>query len=153
MFHVTRRCSTSERLCERPLFAPCAQEADEEIQKIICSRSDDVGVSALGLAGSEWPNLPLPPRTLQAFSHFPPQCEGATPEATQSRPSCQNKMLRRKHQQVRPLALETQKASARIASLHENIRFELASSEAPSKSSRCMEASSFFFALARYQRS
>ena len=61
MFHVTGRCSTSERLCERPLFAPCAQEADEEIQKIIRSRSDDVGVSALGLAGSEWPNLPLPP--------------------------------------------------------------------------------------------
>ena len=153
MFHVTRRCSTSERLCERPLFAPCAQEADEEIQKIIRNRSDDVGVS-LGLRAVSGPishsHQHMRPCTLQAFPHFPRQCEGATPDATQSRPSCQNKMLRRKHQQVRPSALGSQKACAQIASLHANIDFEPANSEAQSKSSRCMAASSLFFALARY---
>ena len=87
------------------------------------------------------------PRTLQDFPHFPRQCEGATPDATQSRPSCQNKMLRRKHQQVRRSALGSQKASAQIAGLHTNIDCEPANSEAQSKSSRRMAASSLFFAL------
>ena len=87
------------------------------------------------------------PCTLPAFPHFPRQCEGATPDATQSRPSCQNKMLRRKHQQVKPSALGSQQACAQIASLHANIDFEPANSEAQSKSSRCMAASSLFFAL------
>ena len=40
----------------------------EEIQKIIRSLSDDEGVSAPGLAGGEWPNLPLPPA--RASLHF-----------------------------------------------------------------------------------
>ena len=90
------------------------------------------------------------PCTLQAFPHFPRQCEGATPDVTQSRPSCQNKMLRRKHQQIRPSALGSQKACAQIASLHANIDFEPANSEVQSKSSRCMATSTLFFALARY---
>ena len=54
------------------------------------------------------------PCTVQAFPHFPRQCEGATPDVTQSRPSCPNKMLRRKHQQIRPSALRSQKACAQI---------------------------------------
>ena len=66
------------------------------------------------------------PCTLLAFPHFPRQCEGATPDATQSRPSCQNKMLTRKHQQGRPSALEVRRRAHRsqacmqtsISSLH-----------------------------------
>ena len=88
------------------------------------------------------------PCTLHALLHFPRQRKGATPDAMQqSKPSCQNKMLRRKRQQVRPSALRSQKACAQIASLHANIDFEPASSELQSKSSRCMAASSLFFAL------
>ena len=96
---------------------------------------------------------PTPTSTCTSALCKPPLVSRVSVRASRPTPrspdqaGCQNKMLRRKHQQVRPSALGSQKACAQIASLHANIDFEPASSEAQSKSSRCMAASSIFFAL------
>ena len=94
MFHVTRRCFTSEWLRERCLFAPCCQASwSFRLSSWLCRCLASSGVLSLP------PHQHMRPCTcFAAFLHCPCLRERATAEEpTQARSSCQGHMLRRKH--------------------------------------------------------
>ena len=125
VFHVTRRCFTSEWLCERCLFAPCCQASWP--RKIIQSRLDCPVGSAAALRACGVLSLPphqhmRPCTCFAAFLHCPCLRERATGEPTQIRSGCQGHMLRRKHDPAsRLLTLEHLKARTWMAHMQTSV--------------------------------